>query len=124
MQQEFAPGEWYDLAYVVVMRRRPERDGAAGEGPFAEGLSQGVRFPVEAVQEASRRGFAEVTAGDVLAEMTGCSPKDPHHHLTGGRFPRQRLLEDAVCAVAAQLLARECTKGRDGETALGEGKER
>jgi non-canonical (house-cleaning) NTP pyrophosphatase len=106
--QELSEGEWWDIAFVVVMRRTRQREGA-----HAESLSLAIRFPTAAVVEARRRGFDAVTAGDVLAEQTGCSRKDPHGSLTGGLFPRGRLLEGAIAAALAQLLEQDRDDGAE-----------
>lgn len=55
-------------------------------------LSDRIQMPQSAIEAAKDRNLHTTTAGQVLAEQSGCQPDDPHAHLTGGKVTRLDLL--------------------------------
>ena len=68
--------------------------------------TEGVIFPRPVVKEAMRRGFDQVTAGQILAEIHNgeCDPQDPHRFLTNGRKPRIKILSATIYAAIIETL--------------------
>ncbi|HWQ59739.1 MAG TPA: DUF84 family protein [Candidatus Fimivivens sp.] len=88
-----------DVAVVVLL---------APDGREYAATSLGIEVPRECVEEAKRRGFETTTISSVFSERYGGDPTDPQTVLTDGRFPRSKMLEDAiVSAMIAMLRAEE-----------------
>ena len=96
---ETLPGEWYDVAWVVLETQ---------EGVRVKVHSLGVPFPARCVEEAKGRGFAKCTAGQVMAEAgLVTTHDDPHVSLTAGVLKRSELLTEAVRAAFGLLFKRK-----------------
>ncbi len=87
------PFNTVDVAVVVVI---------APDGSESVAESEAVVFPAHIVDEARRRGFDKVTAGQVLAENVGSRHDDPHLYLTGGRKSRSVFITEAVIKALAK----------------------
>ena len=94
---EFAAGEWYDFAWVIVEE--------VSTGRQATSLSAGLRFPRRYCDAAALAGggFAQHTAGSFVASALGSDGQDPHRALTGGAVTRAGLLEQAMLACFGEL---------------------
>lgn len=94
-----APSEvWIDLAVVCVQNLQT--------GAQAYSTSCGVQIPSQFVGEWLEDG-RDGTVGTLIASHQGGDKQDPHALLTGGTFPRARLLEEAVKVAVACLDASE-----------------
>lgn len=78
--------EFLDMAVVALVAR---------DGTSHYSTSAGLQFPKEVVVKSIASRQAK-TAGDFLAEATGCDGTDPHAHLTKGKVRRNKTLEDAI----------------------------
>jgi inosine/xanthosine triphosphatase len=94
---ELEPRHWFDFGIVVIRNQM--------SGDESQSLSAFVPFPLDAVLEAQKEGFAKITVGDVLARRNNSiNSKDPHSSLTKGFVSRLDLLSQAVRIAASQLL--------------------
>ncbi len=85
---EFEPNQTYvDLAVIALVA------GYGIEPLFV--TSCGIPFPKAHVRSSldSKRA---TTAGDFIAQATGCDGTDPHSYLTRGRVSRAEMLEQAI----------------------------
>lgn len=85
---------YFDLGWVVVKDAHEMKAIAS---------STGIEFDQKNVLEGRRRGFAATTVGLVIAEETGCDPRDPHSFLTQGLVSRADMLQQAFKAGLGQL---------------------
>jgi non-canonical (house-cleaning) NTP pyrophosphatase len=68
-------------------------------------ISDGVNMPKKIVEETRRRGFEQVTAGQVLAALCPeADPNDPHRFLTDGQHNRVSLLVPALLRAIRQII--------------------
>ena len=82
-----------DVAVVVII---------APDGSESIAESEAVPFPAHVVDEARRRGFDNVTAGQVLSESAGSRHDDPHLYLTGGKRSRSVFIKETVVRALAK----------------------
>jgi non-canonical (house-cleaning) NTP pyrophosphatase len=79
---------WYDFGHVIIENQ---------DGHLQEVITQTVQFPTDAVEEAKRRWFKDITVWKILQEMY---PKldhaDPHYSLTHWIYTRKQLLYNAL----------------------------
>lgn len=80
-------GRFYDIAFVVILLK---------DGTKFSAMAGGHEVPKEYVDEAHRVGFAERTAGAVMAECTGCSSTDGTSFISSGAVSRKDTLTQAV----------------------------
>lgn len=93
-----AAGPFIDLAVVVLVEHAASKPVMLSDAIYT--TSAGLPCPPKYV----RRSFdmsRQKTAGAFIAEDTGCDGTDWHAHFTGGRLPRNTILEQAILAALA-----------------------
>ena len=79
--------QFYDTAIVIVQHKNGRQFSA---------ITSGHAIPNEYVEEAQRRGFDKHTAGQVMAERTGCDSTDGTSFITDGYVSRSDAISQAV----------------------------
>lgn len=87
--------DWYDFGHIVIETK---------DGIIKEVITQSVQFPTDAVEEAKRRWFKDITAGKVLQEMyPKLNHADPHYSLTNWIYSRKQLIYNALLGWLGEL---------------------
>lgn len=86
---------WYDFGHIIIETK---------DGTIKEILTQSVQFPTDAVEEAKRRWFKDVTVWKVMQEMyPKLNHADPHYSLTNWIYTRKQLIYNALLGGLGEL---------------------